>query len=465
MKVLVALLVLGAAASGPAALVPQQRGTPCDAAWDVGNATATPRAKPRQPWDAVCSDGDPRCDLDGAENGECRMAVAACVAVATDGCTPTIRKLAIPRATRKKLRGLTLPPVRTAGCGDPVTLILPVSDTPVLLTLRSGKRGSSRVRVRCTRLDPLRRQKELSLLVSTTLSDFDWGFSGNGHNYALWQGPRFTACLSGCDDVADPACDAVACSARPLPPLGLLSNGVPICLVIHVEAAAQRGTFDLTSGALSLPVVLRTDVHVQTPLSDVCPRCSGGAIGAHGTCSSGTRQRQACVVGAYSYVNGSPNPGYFLSSDCPPDAQKLVASLAIATTLTTGDSTLVGPKPCPEQRVDDSCGMGICTVDCSGNQPTKRGINQTCCSNSPSTPCFPTAPGSAGTIRRTGIATPLTPAWPSPAVSRTAGAVLASTFCSPKTTDQSVDILHGLAGPGALFLPVEMEVHDVIGPP
>jgi hypothetical protein len=113
---LVGLLVLVATTSSVAALVPQQRGTPCDAAWDVGNAKATLGARPKQPWDAVCSDGDPRCDLDGEENGECRVAVAACAAVATEGCMPaTIRKVVIPRATRKKVPGLARPPARTAG--------------------------------------------------------------------------------------------------------------------------------------------------------------------------------------------------------------------------------------------------------------------------------------------------------------------------------------------------------------
>ncbi|HEV7731449.1 MAG TPA: hypothetical protein VGR62_04765 [Candidatus Binatia bacterium] len=466
MNSLIALFITLLVTSVSAALVPQQRGTPCDAAWDVGGAEATPGLEARQPWDAVCADGDPRCDLDGDENRECRMTIGACVAVATVSCTPrAIRKVRIPRATRKKLPGLTLPPAGIAGCGDPVTLALPVSDTPVPLTLRSGKRGASRVRVRCKPLDPSLRRKELLLRVSTTTSDFDWGWVGAGHNYALSQGARFTACLSGCDDTTDPACDVRACTPKPLPPLPLLLGSLPVCLVLHIDEGQSLGTFDLASGALAMPVTLRADVHAQMPLSDVCPRCSGGTIGARGTCSNGERQQQACVVDAYSYVTGSSNPDYFLSSDCPPEATKLVTSLAIATMLTTGDSTLAGPTPCPEQFADDVCGEGACTVDCSGAEPTKRGINQMCCSTDQWTPCFPTAPDSPGAILRTGLATPLTPAWPSPAASHTAGAVLAATFCSPKTTDQSVDILYGLPGPVALLLPVDMEVHTVIAPP
>ncbi len=467
MRFLALVSSLALVVSAQAALVPQQRGTPCDAAWDVGTAQATPGAKPRQPWDAICADGDPGCDLDGAENGECRLTIAACAAVPTEGCTPTtVRKVVVPRATRKVLPTLAPPPVRTAGCGEPVTLELPVSHAPVALTLRSGKRGVSRVRVRCTPLDQSRRQKALSLLVPTTVSDFDWGQGGNGHNYRLWLGARLNACLSSCDDVTDPACAARVCTPQSLPPLGLLSNGVPICVVVHVDEGAALGTFDLRSGALSLPATLRADVHVQTPLDDVCPRCSGGSLGAVGRCTSGERHDQACTVDAYGIVVGSPNPGYFLSSDCPPDSGKLVASLPITTTLTTGNATLAGSNPCPGQAVDDACGAGTCTVDCSGTTPTWGGINQTCCSTNPSLPCFPTAPDGSGSLVRTGVAVPLTPAWRTPANSRIAtGAVLAGTFCSPKTLDPTIDDLYGLAGPGALLLPVDMEVYPVIAPP
>lgn len=467
MRVLGLLSFLLLSVPAQAVLVPQQRGTPCDTMWEVGNATATPGAKPGQPWDAVCSDGDPRCDLDEVENGGCLMRIAACAAVTTESCRPEVaRKRVIPRATRKALPNLTLPPVRTAGCAEPALFSLPVSHTPLTLTLRSGKRGVNRVRVRCTTLDQSRRQKELSLLVPTAASDFDWGWSGDGHDHRLWLGARLDVCLSGCDDVTDPACVARVCTPQSLPPLALLSNGVPTCLVVHVDEGAALGTFDLRSGALSLPATLRADVHVQTPLADVCPRCSGGALGAAGQCTSGERSQQACTVDAYQIVVGSPNPGYFLSSDCLPDAGKRAVSLPITTTLTTGTATLSGTTPCPGQAADDACGEGTCTVDCSGVTPAKGGIRQTCCSNAPSLSCFPTAADSAGSLVRTGVAAPLLPAWRTPASSRMAtGAVLAGTFCSPATHDATVDILNGLAGPGALLLPVDMEVHEFIGPP
>ncbi|HEV7731451.1 MAG TPA: hypothetical protein VGR62_04775 [Candidatus Binatia bacterium] len=297
------------------------------------------------------------------------------------------------------------------------------------------------------------------MFVRSTMSDFDWGYTGGKHNYGLWDGARLTACLSSCDDVADPVCDAVACTARPLPPLGLSANGLPVCLVLHVEEGTQRGTFDLASGALSLPVTLRADVPVQTPVEDVCPRCSGEAVGTRGTCNSGQRQGESCTVEAEMNVPG-PNPHYFVSADCPPDARKLVASIPFAMTLTTGETALAGSHPCPGQTINDACGMGTCTVDCSDHIATKGGINQTCCSNDPATPCFPTAADSSGTILRNGVAMSPTPAWPTPAPSRSAtGAVLAGIFCSPSVPDASVNILYGLPGPGALLLPVDMDVH------
>ncbi|HEV7731453.1 MAG TPA: hypothetical protein VGR62_04785 [Candidatus Binatia bacterium] len=474
MRPVVALLVLAAATSASAAFVPQQRGTPCDAAWDVGSATARPAPEPRQPWDLVCRDGDPACDLDNEENGECMISIGACAAVTTRGCTPrVIRKVVVPKSTRKVLPGLILPPTRTAGCGTPGTLTLPITDPAnekagVLLTLRSGgrKRGSSRLRVRCVPLPPARSVEALSFIVPSSASDFDYGFSGNNHNFPMWTDERFEVCLTGCDDTTDAVCDVGVCVPQTLTPIPFLSNGVPVCLTLQMTDGTAPGTFDLASGALSLPVTLRADVHVQTPYT-VCPRCSGDAVGARGTCSSGGRQGEACTVEARVRVVNSPSPDYFLSADCPPDAAKLAVSIPIAMTLTTGEAALAGSHPCPAQDVDDACGMGTCTVDCSDTIPSRGGINQICCSNSPATACFPTAADSPpGRIVRNGIAAPLTPAWPAPTASRKAtGTFLAATFCLPRTSDQSVDILAGLPGPGALLLPVDIDVHTTIVAP
>ncbi|HEV7731454.1 MAG TPA: hypothetical protein VGR62_04790 [Candidatus Binatia bacterium] len=468
---LVPFLLLAVSAS---ALVPQQRGTPCDAAWDVGSATATPGPKPKQPWDVVCGDGDPSCDVDGDENGECLVSLGACAATATEGCTPqVVRTVFVPKSTQRILPDLTLPPPGTAGCGTPTTLRLPASHprdlrAGVLLTLRStgvGRRGSSRLRVRCVR--PMREVDELSFVVSSSASDFDYGFSGASHNFTMWKDARFDVCLTGCDETTDSMCDVSVCVPQALPPMPLLSNGVPVCLALQMTGGTALGTFDLASGALSLPVTLRADVHVQMPLTDVCPRCSGGAIGAQGTCNSGERQGGACAVEAQVHVVGSPNPDYFLSSDCPPNAANLAASFPVATTFTTGETSIAGSKPCPDQLADDPCGAGTCTVDCSDTVPLKGGINQSCCSNNPMQPCFPTAPDSPpGRIVRSGIVAPLVPAWPAPTSSHTAtGAVLASTFCFPRTADPTFDIVGGLPGPGALLLPVDMEVRTTIVSP
>ncbi|HEV7731937.1 MAG TPA: hypothetical protein VGR62_07230, partial [Candidatus Binatia bacterium] len=124
------------------------------------------------------------------------------------------------------------------------------------------------------------------------------------------------------------------------------------------------------------------------------------------------------------------------------------------------DAVLDGSLPCPDQTVDDSCGPGTCTVDCSTTAAAKGGVNQTCCSNNPSQPCFPTGPNSlSGQLVRTGTAGTLTPRWPDPLYPKTgAGTVLAATFCLPTVIDTTVDILAGLPGPGAVVMPVTVEV-------
>ncbi|HEV7731448.1 MAG TPA: hypothetical protein VGR62_04760 [Candidatus Binatia bacterium] len=470
MTALVALLVVVAATSASAVQVPQQRGKPNDALWDVGGATATPGAGPKDPWSVVCADGDPACDLDDAENGGCRMAIAICDGTSRGRCRPKKRRrFILPASTQQALVGFALPSACLYGpCGTPGIVTLSASNDPAVTTLRfrsrrGSRRGSSQVQVRCVPPDPARRRTVLSVVGSASGSDLDLGTTGNAHNFAVSAGVRLDLCVTGCDATADATCDATVCTAQTFTPTPLLTNGVPVCLVQRPITTSAIGTFDLVSGALAMPLTLETRVHVQTPLDNVCPRCSGVTIGAAGTCDSGARQGQACTVDASVHVIGS-NPDYLLSADCPPDAPKLALAFPIVTTLTTGDTALAGSRPCPGQAVDDACGEGMCTADCSDTIPTKGGINQTCCSNSTSTPCFPTAADSPGVILRTGVPVPLMPAWPTSSPQSATGTVLAATFCVPRTTDQSVDILYGLPGPGAVLLPVDLSVRTVIAP-
>ncbi len=493
MRVMPLFLVL-LASTVHALQVPQQRGNACAVVWDVGDATAVPGALRRQPWELVCADGDTRCDHDGLVNDACEITVAACVGPSDSDCVPEpLTGLRIPKATRSALRGF-VPPVAGAldSCGTPGTVVLKASGErrrSVLLSLRSraaSGRGRNRLRVRCvpaadcvdcpTACDPdacARSEAGLpsamTLTIGSTGSDLDLGFSGDNHNHTLAAPTRLDLCLDGCDAATDAICEAtLKCepvAGEPIgPPQPLLSNGVPVCVVTRRTASADPGTFDLRTGAMTVPLELQSEVYTQTadPSGDnVCPRCSGLALGDRGTCEAGERRGLDCIVDGTARVVGSGGPGqdYNLSSQCPPDVAKLATTLPVSLVLTTADAVLDGPLPCRDQLVDDSCGAGTCTVDCSTTEPARGGVNQTCCSNNVNKPCFPTAPDGSGRIERVGVARAPLPGWPDTNYPKTGtGALLAGTFCLPKTNDATVDILTGLPGPGAVLVPVTVDV-------
>jgi len=157
---------------------------------------------------------------------------------------------------------------------------------------------------------------------------------------------------------------------------------------------------------------------------------------------------------------GSPN--YGLSATCPPDPAAKAATLDIRLPLTSGTSTLPGPKPCGETK-DDNCNGSPCAATCTGDAcvshdasgncvDSKGGISQLCCNSSTSTPCFPTAGG--GAIVRTGKTDPPAPVWPDPMYPKTStGGILVTTFCEAATGVLTIDSVTGLPGPGALILP------------
>ena len=83
----------------------------------------------------------------------------------------------------------------------------------------------------------------------------------------------------------------------------------------------------------------------------------------------------------------------------------------------------------------------------------KGGISQLCCSNDSTRPCHPTA--AEGGIVRTGLFTPLSPAWNQPGYPKSTNSVFASVFCEPRTGNPPIDVITtGLPGPGALLLSV-----------
>jgi hypothetical protein len=209
---------------------------------------------------------------------------------------------------------------------------------------------------------------------------------------------------------------------------------------------------------------LLSDVFLTAP-AQLCPRCSGSAIGSTGTCDSGARQGQACRTEGILTVTTAPgNRTFTLSSDCVP-AGNPTGTLTIVLPLTTQTSTLGGPRPCGAS-ADDACGGGACDATCTGPAcesttaggtcvDTKGGVSQLCCSNETNRPCFPTAGG--GQIVRTGAATAPSPAWPEATYPKSGSAVLVATFCEPATGANTINLVTGLPGPGALTLPVGTE--------
>lgn len=478
MRVLAALAVVTCVAAAPAAagLVPQQRGNACDAAWEIEGVDAAPGARPRDPWVATCTDGDPFCDEDATVDGVCRVAIRACVQPAVASCTPKpVRRLRVAKATAARLPDLALPAASGGpACGDWSTLETAASarNEPgaLILTARGrGRRGHSRVTVRCR--PPADRplpcpQRAPGLASRATLawrmggSDVDYGFSGEAHDFPFVEGRGFDLCLGAC--ASDTRCQVRATGAEQLAaPLPVLTNGVPVCLVPRL-AAPPTGTLDLASGALALDVALAADVFVLQPYAQVCPRCGGdGTVGSAGVCAGGSNQGRPCVVGALTTVVGSSgNPIHQLSQDCPPSGTP-AATLDLPLVLSTGERRLDGPRPCPGQTDDDACyGGGTCTVDCSATPAAKGGRKQTCCSNNTILPCFPTAPDAAGgAIVRTGTPLVLEPPLSDPAFPKTAGGVLAHAGCFDETTDRTVDILYGFPGPTAWLLPFSLTLH------
>jgi hypothetical protein len=312
---------------------------------------------------------------------------------------------------------------------------------------------------------------ELDFTVPATGSDLDNGYTGNSHNFPVVHGSTLSYCLSNCDASADSTCDAAGATGAGTPntaffgaPLPLLSAGVPVCVVNEFVDPTVTGTVDLATGVMSTDVKLTSKVYVRPGnFVTVCPRCSGdGTLGSTGKCQGGSNDGKACKVNGLVTVSGSNPPDYQVSSDCPPEGTGI--PLSIDLPLTTDTSQKTGSLPCKAevgQSQDDSCAPGAtCSVDCSGIQDSKGGLNQLCCTNPANRPCFPTKSG-PGIVRMGNPSIPQ-PAWPDPTYPKTTPAgqdsKMVATFCIPKTNDATVDGLTGLPGPGAIILPGEVTV-------
>jgi hypothetical protein len=208
-------------------------------------------------------------------------------------------------------------------------------------------------------------------------------------------------------------------------------------------------------------VPLFSDLYFETT-SQVCPRCSGSAVGQGGTCDYGGNQGGACTTtGVVTVANGTGNKLYTLSADCPPSGPT-AGTTPIELPLRTGTSILAGSPPCPGQTQDSAAGCGTCGTICTGAAcvsmtpegqcvDVKGGLSQNCCTNDTTQPCFPTA--NNGQIVRTGSPALLAPPFPDPDFPKSGNMTLVATFCAGTSGSTLVDVVTGLPGPGAVVLP------------
>ncbi len=441
----------------------------------------------------TCMDGS-ACDADGTVNNSCTIGMTICVGQ-TDivGCTPLpITKFGGNGSKLLPVDGLTGLSVPT--CGSPGSLVL---------TLRGNKKKAKKIiqlkavasggrpkvdknkvtfvceKSVCTDCGPLCPNnpaggpRQLDFTIAATGTDLDTGFSGVSHNFPVIEGAKLSLCLTGCDASTNPVCNASGPTGNGSvngatfgPPLPLFAAGVPVCVINRFRDPAVQGTVNVQTGEYqsvaggnATPIVLLSDVFNTSP-TQVCPKCSGGSIGATGNCDSGTNEGQRCTVGGQVRVVNPPagiNELYRLSADCPPGGQQgsKAGTVTVSLGATTGTDSRTGR--CQNQQKDDQCGTfgSTCSADCKATPDVKGGINQWCCTDNNSTPCFPTAANSGElnhAIVRTGQAVPPLPQWPDPTYPKTGdNAKTAATFCIGDTGSSTVNVVAGLPGPGAVI--------------
>jgi hypothetical protein len=478
-----------------------------------------------------CTDGDPLCDTDGAADGTCSFGFQACFNDPNvAGCTPSnVTEVVVNGAT---INTPTLPTSENV-CGDQSIVAVPLKQGK-----KGPKKGKLKLKVTATSISKPKKDKDVIALgclpsgdgpppalhcpfngdpaaenpntvVTTTLaggSDLDNGWTGTSFNFPVIENFQTTACLSNCDKTTDPICDVKGPSGAGSPngitlgpPLPLVANGVPVCVVNNFQTTGLEGftgTVNLQTGESTLDIKLFSDVFL-TDRTRVCPRCEA-EFGSTGTCSGGPNQGQPCTPHGRTKVEETfaPNKVFTLSRDCPPSRDEFLARLNIALAPTTGSVGTPGTggsKPCRENESkgvsaqDDNCSQagdkcasspGNCTgPSCVSRIPNPiggpdvcvdvfGGLSQNCCNISTQVPCHPTFTGGPGITRQGKAVAAATPApWPDPQYPKTAdGVILVSTFCEPPTGTSTVDLTTGLPGPGAVIFNTQAVVSFVPPP-
>lgn len=426
------------------------------------------------------------------ENGVCVFTVSACTNGTVPGCTPA-------NVTSIKAKGLPSPATLGTSntCGATATFTIPlggkrktrsrtlkmktkttdgrpkVDQDSLKLTCQRTCSGGARV---CSK-NPQGGPDQLSLVVGENDTDLDNGWTGVSMNFPTPSSSRLDLCMSNCDTSTDSTCDLAGTTGDNSlngavfgPPLPLLANNVPVC-VINRYSGNVAGTYDLATGEGHFQVNLASEVYF-TDSAKVCPRCTGGSkVGDSGTCDTGKNAGKACKIESILRVQQSTaaNKSFELTRDCPPTVTTPDGVLDIKLPLTTetsgplnnGISIPCGQEPsnpkalvaqdndCTGQCVEGNCtGLacvrknadGICVDD-------KGGLSQMCCSNRTTLPCNPVG------ITRTGKRGIPQPAWPDPTYPKSGPGTMAAVFCESATNNQLVNSSTGLPGPGALILP------------
>jgi hypothetical protein len=216
-------------------------------------------------------------------------------------------------------------------------------------------------------------------------------------------------------------CTDTGCSFGP--PLEIPNGGLTTCIVNRF-ASAGGGTVDLAAGDLSLAVPLASQIFVTGNNGQPCPRCS--ASGAPGNPGQGTCDRGANNGGSCQSTNSLG-----LTTDCLPgggDGSQDLGSIGVDLT------------PLVTDTVTTTSATGLfCPGQTAGGREG----------------CF--GESSCRTIEENGLmAGTLVPNTPLPAV-------MASTFCIPKTGNILVDGAADLPGPGAASLPGTVTLVEIIG--
>jgi hypothetical protein len=442
----------------------------------------------------TCVDGS-ACDADGQVNNSCTIAMTICgFQQDIPGCTPAAITKFGGNGTKflnvDGLTGLGAPACATGVSNLTIAIRGKKKKAKKIIQLKAVASGvrpkadKNKVTFVCAKPvdgggglecpnNPAGGPRQLDYTIAATGTDLDTGFSGVSHNFPVIEGAKLSLCLSGCDANTNAVCEVNGpTGAGSLngatfgPPLPLFAAGVPVCVINRFRDPAVRGTVNLVEGTYesqvggtATPIALLSDVFNTSP-TQVCPKCTGGAIGAQGTCDSGPNEGRNCIVGGQVRVRNDSagiNELYRLSAQCPPGDQQgsKAGTVEVILGATTGTDSRTGR--CPGQLADDQCGTfgATCSVNCDGVPDTKGGINQWCCSDASRRPCFPTAANSAEpnhAIVRTGAVSIPQPAWPDPTYPKTGeNAKTAATFCIGDTGSSTVNVVAGIPGPGAVI--------------